>query len=183
MFMKSAFLLRSYARYCALACLLCCVVVYAHARRPPDLELKDLQGHAKRLSSLRGQIVVLSFWATWCGPCHEELPRLSQLRAAYAGRNVRFIAASIDEPKDRGKIGPFLSRDGLDLEVWTGADVEAMDRFGLGDIVPGTVILDEQGEIAGRIMGEARDEDIRLRVDWLLSGRVGAAPGALTKRY
>src|SRR5215470_689194 len=155
----------------------------AYAKRAPNLNLKDLQGHQQKLTSLRGQIVVLNFWATWCGPCQEELPRLSKLAQSYNGKNVRFVAVSIDEAKDRSKIQPALDRGSVTLETWVGADTDMLGSFGLGDIVPGTAILDEQGEIIARIMGEAHDDDVRGAVDWLLSDRSGPAPAALTKRY
>ncbi|HTZ90615.1 MAG TPA: TlpA disulfide reductase family protein [Alloacidobacterium sp.] len=169
---------------CALL-ILCCVfyVENAHAKRAPNLELRDLQGHSQKLASLRGQIVVLNFWATWCGPCREELPRLSKLAQSYNGMNVRFIAVSIDAAKDRAKIQPALDRGHVTLENWVGASTDTLGSFGLGDIVPGTVILDERGEIIARIMGEARDEDVRTAVDWLLSDRSGPPPAAVTKRY
>lgn len=149
----------------------------------PDLHLKDLEGQPQKLSALRGQIVVLSFWATWCGPCKEELPRLSKLQESYAGKNVRFIAVSIDEEKDRKKIAPFLVKEDVHLSVWVGGDTDQLERFGLGDIVPGTVILDEHGEAVTRIMGEAQADDVRSRVDWLLGARQGSAPEAKLKRY
>jgi thiol-disulfide isomerase/thioredoxin len=155
----------------------------AAAKRAPDLGAKDLAGQRQKLSALRGQIVVLSFWATWCGPCQEELPRLSQLSRQYAANGVQFIAASIDDAKDQGKIEPFLTKNNIDLKVWVGANSEILQSFGLGAIVPGTVVIDQQGEIIGRIMGEAREEDVRSRLDWLLKGRKGPAPEALTKRY
>jgi thiol-disulfide isomerase/thioredoxin len=157
--------------------------VPAFAGTAPKLELKDLSGHGQRLSALHGQIVVLSFWATWCAPCREELPRLSKLSKAYTGKNVRFIAVSIDERKDFAKIEPFLQRQDIHLDVWTGADVDTLARFGLGDIVPGTVILDQEGKVITRITGEAQDADVRLRVDWLLNGRQGAVPEEKLKRY
>jgi hypothetical protein len=69
------------------------------------------------------------------------------------------------------------------MEIWVGGDTDMLARVGLGDIVPGTIILDQQGEIIGRIMGEAREEDIKSRVDWLLHGREGTPPEPLTKRY
>ncbi len=166
----------------AVMCAAFLLVGTAHARLI-GLEGKDLNGHAQKLSRLRGQIVVLSFWATWCGPCQEELPRLSKLSSAYAGKNVRFVAVSIDDPKDRGKIQPFLTKQGISLEVWTGASSDDLARFGLGDIVPGTVVLDENGELIGRIMGEAQDDDVRSRVDWLLAGRKGTPPALVSKRY
>ena len=155
----------------------------AQAKRAPNFDAKDLFGRSQKLSRLHGQIVVLSFWATWCGPCQEELPRLSQLSQQYAGKAVQFVAASIDAPKDRPKIQPFLAKNNITLNVWIGPDSGILQDFGLGEIVPGTVVIDEHGEIVGRIMGEARDEDVRSRVDWLLNGRHDPAPEALTKRY
>jgi len=153
------------------------------ARRAPNLELKDLNGNSQKLSSLRGQIVVVNFWATWCSPCREELPRLSKLAQSYSGGNVRFIAVSIDAGKDRAKIQPALAKAGVSFDTWVGADTGILGSFGLGEVVPGTVVLDEHGEIVARIMGEARDEDVRGAVDWLLGGRSGPAPAAVTKRY
>jgi thiol-disulfide isomerase/thioredoxin len=153
------------------------------AKHAPDPAFKSLDGHTQKLSALRGQVVVVNFWATWCGPCQEELPRLSQLAASYAGKPVRFVLVSIDEPKDRAKIRQVLGRLHVDLESWDDADTDTMKDFGLGDIVPGTVILDERGDVVERIMGEAHEEDVRNAVDWLLGGKVGPAPEALTKRY
>src|ERR1700758_1468275 len=90
-----------------LLCFALCVAS-ASAKRAPNLDLRDLHGNTQKLASLRGQVVVLNFWATWCGPCQEELPRLSKLAQSYVGRNVRFIAISIDGAKDRPKIQPAL---------------------------------------------------------------------------
>ena len=155
----------------------------AEAARPlPDLTLKDLDGHKQKLSALRGNIVVLSFWATWCGPCGEELPRLSALQEAYTGKNVRFIAVSIDEGKSRDAIAAFLAKRNIHLDTWTGASVDTMEAVGLTDVVPSTLILDDTGQPVTRITGEAREDDIRTRLDWLLNGRQGPAPEPTLKR-
>ena len=69
------------------------------------------------------------------------------------------------------------------MEIDPDAKTDALASFGLGEIVPGTAIIDEHGEIIARIMGEAREEDVRAPVDWLLTGRSGPAPAAVTKRY
>ncbi len=155
----------------------------AAAKTAPNLDAKDLAGQKQKLSALRGQIVVLSFWATWCAPCREELPRLSHLSESYAGKNVRFIAVSVDEPKDYKKIEPFLKTREIHLDAWFGVDVDILGKFGLGEIVPGTVILDPEGNIIVRIMGEAKDADVQTRLDWLLNGRPGVAPEEKLKRY
>ncbi len=155
----------------------------AAARRLPDPTFKTLSGEPRKLSGLRGNIVVVNFWATWCGPCQEELPRLEKLAQSYAGKPVRFVFLSIDEPKDRAKIAPTLARLHLSLESWTNASTDTLEDFGLGNIVPGTVVVDEQGEAVARVMGEARETDVRTAVDWLLGGKTGPAPAPLTRRY
>jgi thiol-disulfide isomerase/thioredoxin len=153
------------------------------AKRVPDPTFKTLDGQSHKLSNLRGQIVIVNFWATWCGPCQEELPRLSQIAASYSGKPVNFVFISIDEPKNRNKIPGTLAKLKIDFATWIGADTDTLDSFGLGNIVPGTLVLDETGAPVARILGEAREDDIRKPVDWLLSGRRGDPPQALTKRY
>lgn len=153
------------------------------ARKAPDPAFRGPDGQTHKLSSLRGQVVVVSFWATWCGPCQEELPRLDRLAADYAGKPVAFVLISIDEPKNRDKISAVLERLHVSRESWVGGDTDTMARFGLGDIVPGTAILDGDGDVIARVMGEAREEDVRGAVDWLLGGKNGPPPPVLTKRY
>jgi thiol-disulfide isomerase/thioredoxin len=164
-----------------------CLIPIAEAKRAPNLEFKSLTGQTQKVADLRGSVTVINFWATWCGPCVEELPLLSRLSQEYAGRKVRFVAISADEspdnPKTRAKIDQFLSRQKLTMEVWLGADLDMLDRLNLGNVLPATVILDEQGEVIARVMGEAHEEDVKVPVDWLLNGRSGASPAAVTKRY
>jgi thiol-disulfide isomerase/thioredoxin len=160
-----------------------CVAVPAGAKRAPDPGFKTLDGQSRKLSALRGQVVVVNFWATWCGPCQEELPRLAQIAASYEGKPVKFVIISIDEPKDRKKIPGVLERLKAPADSWVGGDTDMMADFGLGNIVPGTAVLDEHGEVIARIMGEAREQDVRTAVDWLLGGKTGPAPAAVTKRY
>jgi thiol-disulfide isomerase/thioredoxin len=163
--------------------LLTLLPVAAFAAKTPNLSLKDLHGQTQKLSALRGQIVVLNFWATWCAPCQEELPRLSKLAQEYSGKKVHFVAVSIDAAKDQPKIDPLLQKLNVSLDVWTGADGNTLDHFGMGNIAPATLIIDDQGEIITRIMGEARDEDVRTSVDWLLNNRSGPTPPPVVKRY
>jgi thiol-disulfide isomerase/thioredoxin len=163
--------------------LLLCLTPQAQAKRAPNLKLKDLAGNTHKISDLRGSIAVINFWATWCAPCRDELPLVSRLSEEYGGKKVRFIALSADGAKDRAKVDQFLSHNHVALEIWVGADVDMMESAGLGNVFPATLILDEQGEIVTRVMGEAREEDIRKAVDWLLGGKAGAPPTPSIKRY
>jgi thiol-disulfide isomerase/thioredoxin len=153
------------------------------AKRVPDPTFKTLDGQSRKLSTLHGQVVIVNFWATWCGPCQEELPRLSRIAESYAGKPVSFVYISIDSPRDRAKIPATLARLHVAVDSWVNADTDTLDRFGLGDIVPGTLILDENGESVARVMGEAKEDDVRKPVDWLLNNKHGDPPNALTKRY
>jgi hypothetical protein len=90
---------------------------------------------------------------------------------------------SIDAAKNREKIEPLLHRLDVDLDVWTVADLDTLEKFGLGDVVPGTMVIDEKGQVITRVMGEARNEDVRTPLDWLLQGRAGPAPQPILKRY
>jgi thiol-disulfide isomerase/thioredoxin len=163
--------------------MLTCMVPQGQAKRAPNLELKDLSGKTAKLSDLRGFIAVINFWATWCVPCREELPLLGKLEKEYAGKNIRFIAASADERKNRAALDRFVSAHQIGMQVWVGADLDMLERAGLGNELPATLIVDEQGQVVERILGEAREEDIRRPLDWLLGGRTGPEPEPVVKHY
>lgn len=163
--------------------MLTCTVPQGQAKRAPNLDLKDLSGKTAKLSDLRGSIAVINFWATWCVPCREELPLLGKLEKEYAGKNIRFIAASADERKNRAALDRFVSAHQIGMQVWVGADLDMLERAGLGNELPATLIVDEQGQVVERILGEAREEDIRRPLDWLLGGRTGPEPEPVVKHY
>lgn len=171
----------------AVALIVVSLAPFAQAKRIPNLEFKNLQGATEKIADLHGSIAVINFWATFCGPCREEMPMLSKLTQEYAAKKVRFIAVSADESpeikKNRGKIDQFLDAQKPAMEIWLGADLDTLERLQLGNVLPATIILDENGEVISRIMGEAREEDIRGPIDWLLNGRGGSDPTATVKRY
>jgi thiol-disulfide isomerase/thioredoxin len=175
--------MNSLIRRLAILILGCSALAAAGAKPVPDLKFHDLDGRTQKLSSLRGSITVISFWATWCAPCREELPRLSVLKQQYADKGIRFLAISVDESKDRAKIEPYLQKQNITLDVWAGAGIDTLDRLQLGNVVPATIVLDKDGAPVGRILGEARDSDVTGYLDWLLNNRQGPAPAPQIKRY
>lgn len=142
----------------------------------PQPTFTDLQGKPHTLAELRGHPAVVNFWATWCGPCKEEMPHLQKLADSYAAQGVRFIAVSLDAADTQAKIPTVLRQRNVSIPVWTGATERTLASLQLGELVPATIILDEAGAPIGRIEGEARDKDVRSRLDWLLSGRAGKQP-------
>ena len=153
----------------------------AGAEKPVDLTLKDAAGRKQRLRDLRGKIVVLNFWATWCGPCSAEMPMLVDAATRYAERGVVFIGASLDDAKTKDKIPAFLSLHRVTFPVWYGATGDDMDALKMGEAAPATAFLDAEGRIVARIEGQMTAEEIPERLDWLLGGQKGPAPKALVK--
>ncbi len=159
-----------------LACLALCAAASAAGPPEPASHWQGRDGAPHALAELRGHPAVINFWATWCGPCREEMPRLQKLSEAYAGQGVRFIAISLDDPQTQSKIDKLVQSRNFTIPVWTGADVQTLADLKLGQLVPATLILDEAGEPIGKIEGEAREKDVRSRLDWLLGGKQGRAP-------
>jgi thiol-disulfide isomerase/thioredoxin len=153
------------------------------AKSVKKVTLRNLNGGKARLADYQGRIVVLNFWATWCGPCKEELPRLGQIASQYADHNVAFLLASIDEQKKEPAVRDYVSEHAIKLPVFTGASVDLLEQLAGVNIVPATLVIDEKGEIVRAINGEAREEDVKEAVDWLLSGRRGDPPSSRVKRY
>lgn len=147
------------------------------------IALHDLDGNEAKLSDLKGQAFVVNFWATWCLPCREELPRFSAMAKEYGAGNVPFVLISIDDLENLKQVRDFVAQQQLSLPVWVGASTEMLQHFSKKEIVPATLILDEHGEVVRIINGQARDEDVKEAVNWLLSGRKGPTPKAVLKRY
>jgi thiol-disulfide isomerase/thioredoxin len=149
------------------------------AEPPATLALADLAGQTHRLPEYRGKIVVLNFWATWCPECRHEMPMLVTLAERYGARGVQVIVASADDEDTRKNIPTFAGEMKIRFPIWVGAAIADMKRLGLGGVLPATAILDRDGRIVARIVGEVQAGEIEQRLDWLLGDRATPAPPVL----
>ena len=118
--------------------------------------LHPLEGGTLSLADLRGQVVVLDFWASWCAPCRKELPRLDALHAEIARRGGRVLAVSIDE--DRENVDLFARRYGLRLPIALDGPNGLARELELRH-VPLTLVLDRDGRVA---FASSRSDDAGL---------------------
>ncbi|HRN50513.1 MAG TPA: TlpA disulfide reductase family protein [Anaerolineales bacterium] len=125
----------------------------------PDFVLNNLQGEPVRLSELRGQPVLLNFWATWCGPCRQEMPTI-QARYNQGG----FAVLAVDFAESRQQVQGFLDEIGVDLPVLLDSDGSVQELYRVRGY-PSTFFIDAQGIIRFFHIGElsAADIDTYLR--------------------
>ena len=142
--------------------------------RELELKLKDLSGVEQSLSSLKGRIVVLNFWATYCIPCRKEMPDLAAIQNEYAALGVQVIGASADEMEDRAKVLQFIRETKINFPVWIGATTGDMMRFGVGTALPGTVVIDKDGRVAKVISGVINPADLKKQLEVMLTSTVVA---------
>lgn len=146
-----------------------------------DLTLKDPFGTEQRLSALKGRIVVLNFWATYCVPCRKEMPDLAAIQNEYAAFGVQVIGASADEAEDRAKVLQFVKETRINFPIWMGATTVHMMRFGLGAALPGTVIIGRDGRIAKVISGIVNQAELKKQIDAMLATAEKTAAGERKK--
>jgi peroxiredoxin len=113
-------------------------------RQSRDFTLKNTEGRSVTLSRLKGKVVFLNFWATWCGPCRVEMPGMEALYRRYREEGLEFVAVDIME--DGGQVRDFLKDNGYTFPVLLDAAGSVSNSYGI-QAVPSTYILDRDGKI------------------------------------
>ena len=125
-----------------------------HRRTPglaPDFAVPDLAGQAVRLSGLRGQVVLVNLWTTWCPPCREEMPSMEKLYQRLEGRGFTLLAVSQDE-SGKEAVEPFVRELGLTFPVLIDPEHQVGDRYNVWGY-PESFLIDREGHIVERIIG------------------------------
>ena len=125
----------------------------------PDIEMADIEGNTRKLSDLRGKVVLIDFWASWCGPCRRENPNVVKAYAEYKDRGFDVFSVSLDKTADRWAAA--IEQDGLiwtnhvsDLKGWQNAAAKLYDVRS----IPATFLIDQEGKVvASNLRGPALD--------------------------
>jgi peroxiredoxin len=117
----------------------------------PEFTLKDLDGKNVSLSDFKGRVVLLNFWATWCGPCRIEMPTLQALTEDYAELPFVVVAVAGDF-EGRSKVAPFMEGMGLTFPGLIDQDGRIQDLYYV-NALPMTYVLDRQGTVVYKMVG------------------------------
>jgi peroxiredoxin len=120
-------------------------------KKAPDFHLEGLNGQKVQLNALKGKIIILNFWATWCGPCKEEMPSMEALYQHYKERDFVLLTISVDyggpEP-----VKKFIEKHHYRFPVLLDPKGKTLDLFEINKI-PATLIIDKKGKMIGRVIG------------------------------
>ncbi len=147
-------------------------------RAAPDFDLKDADGKAVKLSDYRGKVVLLNFWATWCGPCKIEIPWFMDFENQYKDKGFAVLGVAMDE-EGWEVVRPYIRNRQVNYRILMGTDPVAQ-LYGGVESLPTSFVLDREGKIASVHIGLVSKSEYKNDIEQLLGGasRADAAAGS-----
>lgn len=118
----------------------------------PVFELPDIRGKKKSLDAYKGKVVMLNFWATWCGPCKQEIPDFIELQKEYRDQGFEIVGLSLDQPGQEDVVKRFVKEKGINYDVLFD-DGSVAQAYGGVRSIPTTFLINRDGEIVSSKVG------------------------------
>ena len=134
-------------------------------KSPPVTVFRDTRGRVVRLAELRGRVVLLNFWATWCPPCRAEIPELVRLQREHAS-SLQVVGVT-HPPERRGRVRRVARELKVNYPLVIGTRRTAR-AFGVGETLPATVVIDREGRVREVIVGILQPEEFEEKIRPLL---------------
>jgi thiol-disulfide isomerase/thioredoxin len=143
----------------------------------PDIAFTDRRGATRHLSDWKGRPLLVNFWATWCGPCQDEIPLLEQLSRDRAPQGLQVVGVAVDS---RAAVLDYARRASIQYPLLIGErpGLKAVRALGMDEVFPFSVFVDARGRIVTLKIGALRADQARLildRLDDLDQGRINLA--------
>jgi cytochrome c biogenesis protein CcmG/thiol:disulfide interchange protein DsbE len=132
----------------------------------PDFTLKDANGQKVHLSDYKGKVVLLDFWATWCGPCNIEIPWFTDFQRKYKDRGFEVLGVAEDDDGWKA-VSPFITEKKINYRIVLGDD-KTGDLYGGIEALPTTFIIDRDGRIASVHLGLSGKKEFEDAIEKLL---------------
>ena len=132
----------------------------------PQWKLQSVEGKSVSFGDFMGKVVILDFWATWCGPCRQEIPGLIDLQKKYQTQGLAVVGISLDGG-DAEVVKAFVTKMGMNYAVLLGDD-KVQQAFGGVDAIPVTFVIDRRGHIEKKFIGLVEKKQLETVVKPLL---------------
>jgi peroxiredoxin len=142
-----------------------CTRTEQRSAKAPDFTLQDLSGKNVHLADLRGKVVMVEFWATWCPPCRASIPEIERLHRNYQGKGLVTLGISVDEG-GWDEVSAFARDAGISYTILKG-DEEVMSEY-MVRAIPATFLVDKNGMIVKQYTGEGYGDDMDRDIRSLL---------------
>jgi thiol-disulfide isomerase/thioredoxin len=158
--------------------------ILARVGKPFELEFTEAtKGTSITMASLKGKVVVIDFWATWCGPCIAEMPKMKKLYAEYKDKGVEFIGVSLDQPKEKGgldKLKEYVAKNGIEWPQYYQGNYWQSEFSSSWEVhaIPCVFLIDADGNLAST---QARGKLEQLIPEYLAKAKDGAKKTASTR--
>tara|TARA_R110000824_G_scaffold281702_3_gene470011 strand:- start:87 stop:590 length:504 start_codon:yes stop_codon:yes gene_type:complete len=130
-----------------------------------NFTLRDINGQSYVLSEHRGEVIILNFWATWCGPCALELPHLNAIAKEYAENNVSVVVVSIDAARNASRVRSYIRARNYVFTALHDTDTTVVSQYHPSKTIPFTVIIDQKGAIVYQQVGYSPgDEQVYIDI-------------------
>jgi peroxiredoxin len=129
------------------------VMVYAQRPHAPEVRFRMLSGESVGMSEFRGRVLLVTFWATYCGSCLKEMPRLVETHEKFAARGHDIVAVAVRRD-DANRVAEFAATQRLPFSVALDRDGAVARGFGDVRVTPSTFVIDREGRILKRYVGE-----------------------------
>jgi cytochrome c biogenesis protein CcmG, thiol:disulfide interchange protein DsbE len=137
----------------------------AHAGAAADFTLRDVNGTSVTLSQYKGKVVLLNFWATWCGPCQVEMPHLQAMYTELASQGFVVLGISTDDAKFDAQVKPLAKSKGLTYSILRDPTTTVVTQYNPAKTLPYNVVIDRKGQIAKVHAGYTPGDEVTLKAE------------------
>jgi len=128
----------------------------------PNFALKTADGKTVELKKLAGKVVVVNFWATWCGPCRAEIPDMMKVYEQQKGKGLEIVGIALDR-EGWSKVTPFVEKMKMTYPVVMG-DADVVNAFGGIEAIPATFLVDRKGNVVAHHVGSMSKADFEAMI-------------------
>lgn len=133
------------------------------ADNAPEFSLRDINGKQVSLEDYKGKVVLVNFWATWCGPCQAEMPHLQKMYVDLEKEGFVVLSISADNARDASKVKPLIKRNRYTFPVLLDKDSTVLNQYNPESVLPYNVLIGKDGNIIWQKASYAPGEEVELR--------------------